>query len=347
MSSLLDTLRVRTNDSKYDVRPTLTKQLVNWVETRTSDIPNTLFYGPRGSGKKSLVSKMLQTLASTWKMPLSYSEKDILLPTKGQKIVTTGGAAKKGETVRVKQSLFTFEIDVDDMSLKDKLHLPAILEMLCGMPDIRGIIKIVVLHHLHRLGEEAQFRLANAIHEYGKHTRFICTMEPCGPLEHLITSEFVKIPIPAFTSLEIKEVVHGISPVDKEAQIISMSAGNMSLAVLFCTQTIFFPDENPCDPIATTMKCLVNRMRTGDFTMLATLRVYAATLMEHHIPFITIIDEIMKSTIEHPDIPEETKMQLIDLCKELDWTSAYRRFLWLERTLVEMFRIIRIADVTN
>lgn len=344
MTPLLESLRIRTSDAKYDVRQSLTNQLINWTETRTNDIPNTLFYGPRGSGKKTLVSKMLQTIAADWKMPLSYSDKDILLPTKGQKIVTTGGAAKKGETVRVKQSLFTFEIDVDDMSLKDKLHLPAILEMLCGMPDIRGIVKIVVLHHLHRLGEEAQYRFAHAIHEYGKHTRFICTMEPCGPLEHLITSEFVRFPVPAFTSPQIRAMIHEIAPVDKENLIISMSSGNMSLAILFCTQTILFPDENPSDPITLIMKRLVERMRTGDFTMLATLRVYAATFMEHHIPFITIIDEIIKATIEHPEISEETKMNMINLCKELDWTSAYRRFLWLERTLVEMFRVLRIEN---
>lgn len=337
----LEELHKRVTDIGYDVRPSMTAQLISWTRQRTRDIPNILFYGPRGSGKKTMVTHLLRTIGREWGIPLTYTERDVALPGKGQTKVSTT-TTKKGESVRVKQSLFTFEIDVDDMSLKDKLHLPAILEMLCGMPDIRGITKIVVLHHLHRLGEEAQLRFAHALHEYGAHTRFICTMEPAGPLEHLISSQFIRIPVPAFNNTEIKQFIKGIIPDDYIENIQNLARGNMSHVVLYTTQTLILGSAE--DPIHELMMRLVDRMRGGDFKMLATLRAYAATFMEHHIPFITIIDEMIRAVLQHSDIPENTKTAFVELCRELDWTTAYRRFLWLERTLVEMFRVLREND---
>lgn len=333
----IEELHKRVTELAYDVRPVMTAQLTTWTKQRARDIPNILFYGPRGSGKKTLVSHLLRTIGREWGIPLTYTERDVALPGKGQTKVSA--TAKKCESVRVKQSLFTFEIDVDDMSLKDKLHLPAILEMLCGMPDIRGITKIVVLHHLHRLGEEAQLRFAHALHEYGAHTRFICTMEPAGPLEQLISSQFIRIPVPAFKNTEITRVLTGVLPADCIGTVQELARGNMSHVILYATQTLILGAAE--DPIHDLMVRLVDRMRGGDFKMLATLRAYAATFMEHHIPFITIIDEMIRAVLQHPEIPEKTKTAFVELCRELDWTTAYRRFLWLERTLVEMFRVLR------
>lgn len=337
----IEELHRRVADPAHDVRPAMTAQLTAWTKQRARDIPNIIFYGPRGSGKKTLVTQLLRTIGREWGIPLTYTERDVALPGKGQtKVPTT--TTKKGESVRVKQSLFTFEIDVDDMSLKDKLHLPAILEMLCGMPDIRGITKIVVLHHLHRLGEEAQLRFAHALHEYGAHTRFICTMEPAGPLEHLVSSQFIRIPVPAFTVAEISRVLTGVLPTDSTEDVIALARGNMSHVVLYAVQTLILGMAE--DPIHELMVRLVDRMRGGDFKMLAVLRAYAATFMEHHIPFVTIIDEMIRAVMQHSDIPEETKTAFVDLCRGLDWTTAYRRFLWLERTLVEMFRVLQVGD---
>ncbi len=312
-----------------DVRPAMTKQLELWTKTKMDRVPHMLFYGPRGSGKKTLVARFLAQIGKAWDIPFVYMEKEIVIPTKTQ----------PKTSVRIRQSLFTFEVDVDDMSLKDKHILPVLLEMLCGQPDIRGIPKIMVFHHIHRLGDEAQLRFAHAIHEFGAHTRFICTSEPIGPLEQLIASQFVRVPVPAFTHSEVCAALHGVIE-NKVARntVAELARGNMSHAMIYAVQTVILGAAS--DPIAVLMCRMVERFRTGDFQTLALVRAYAGTFMEHHIPFPMIVDELLRAVMESEALSEDTKAAIVELCRTLDWSTTYRRYLWLERTLVDVFRVL-------
>jgi len=323
-----------------DVRPAMTQQLEAWTKARCDDLPNIMLYGPRGSGKQTCAATIIKSLSKAWDIPLTYTERDIPMQTKTKSLVP-----KKGETVRVKSSFFTFEIDVDDMSLRDKQHLPAILEILCGQPDIRGIPKIMVLHHVHRMGDEAQLRFAYALQEYGAHTRFICTMEPQGQIEELVASRFVRIPVPAFTDHEIAGVITGIAP--RHEAIVNLASGNMNRAIFYVTQMLILGTVN--DPIRDIIKRLIERMYKRDddsppgLEMLAVIRAYATTFMEHHIPVPTIIDEAIQAVMDDGVISEDTKGKVIDLFRTADWSAPYRRFLWLEKLLVDLFQILRQA----
>jgi hypothetical protein len=170
-------------------------------------LPNIVFRGARGAGKRTKVQELLRDHATRLGQIYALTTKKWCLKagdSEGGEISTTveessSSAAKddrKGLTYEVSKVHRGF--DVARMSLEDKKYVQAILSTLQGTPDIllggdESANHIIVMYHAHLLSEESVILLQEALEVYNSTLTVIFTSE--YPLPARLMDWFVDIPV--------------------------------------------------------------------------------------------------------------------------------------------------------
>jgi hypothetical protein len=169
-------------------------------------LPNIVFRGARGSGKRTKVQGLLALHASRLSQPFTLTTKKWCLKSgegEGGEISTT--VEDSGSSSKDERKGLTYEVskihrgfDVARMSLEDKKYIQAILSTLQGTPDIllggdESANHIIVIYHAHLLSEESVILLQEALELYNKTLTLIFTSEYTLPAR--LVDWFVDVPV--------------------------------------------------------------------------------------------------------------------------------------------------------
>jgi hypothetical protein len=172
-------------------------------------LPNIVFRGARGAGKKTAVQALLQDYATRIGRAYSLQTKKWCLKAgegEGAEISTTVEDTGSSSSAKDDRKGLTYEVsrihrgfDVARMSLEDKKYIQAILGTLQGTPDIllggdESASHIIVIYHAHLLSEESVILLQEALEVYHDTLTLVFTSE--YPLPARLSDWFTTVPIP-------------------------------------------------------------------------------------------------------------------------------------------------------
>ena len=149
---------------------------------------NSVFYGPYGSGKYTIVINLL----------IKIYGKDIL--NKKQSIFTITKSCGNSKDYTIFQSNYHFEINLNKYLFNDRISLVNLLNQLIQTKDINtSAYKIIVIRNIHYLNSDIIKFLGSVIEKYVESVRFILiTSSNYSRVMHILQGKyfFIKIPSP-------------------------------------------------------------------------------------------------------------------------------------------------------
>lgn len=136
---------------------------------KQGDCPHTLFYGPPGAGKKTLILAMLRELygPSAAKVHVEYKPWKITLPS---------GSTKEIEFATV-SSAYHIEINPSDVGTNDRYVVQEIIKDMARSRPIgtsgEKTYKILILNEVDKLSKEAQAGLRRTMEKYASACRLV------------------------------------------------------------------------------------------------------------------------------------------------------------------------------
>jgi hypothetical protein len=168
-------------------------------------IPNLVWLGPRGAGKRTALQTFLQEYAARLRQPYNLQMKRWQLQNSdGEGEITTsvedsGGSKDEKKGLVYEVSRIHKGFDVARMSLQDKNYVQAILANLQGTSNILlgdgpGASHIFVFYHAHLLSEESVILIQEVLEKYSSTVTFLFTSD--YPLSRRLNDWFLEIPYP-------------------------------------------------------------------------------------------------------------------------------------------------------
>ncbi len=168
-------------------------------------IPNVVWLGPRGAGKKTALQNFLASQARRMGQPYNIQMKHWQLQggdgegeisTSVEESASSAKNEKKGLVYEVSRIHKAF--DVARMSLQDKNYVQAIIEKFRGTSNIllgegAGASHILVLYHAHLLSEESVILLQELLEKHSDTVTLLFTSE--YPLSGRLADWFLEISV--------------------------------------------------------------------------------------------------------------------------------------------------------
>lgn len=185
---------------KLVIHQDIGEHLVNLVAT--GDCPHTLFYGPTGAGKKTLVMGLLRQIygAGVERLKVETKPWKVELPSRNIEIELT--------TI---SSNYHVEINASDAGNNDRYVVQEIIkEIARSRPiDTKGKkgFKVLVLAEVDRLSKEAQHSLRRTMEKYSAACRLVLLCNNASRVIEPVRSRCLCIRVHAPTPEEVREVL--------------------------------------------------------------------------------------------------------------------------------------------
>eukprot|EP00798_Chlamydomonas_sp_ICE-L_P024957 gene24957-10615_t len=220
----------------------------------SGDFPHTLFYGPPGAGKKTLVMALLREIygAGVEKIKVETRPWQIELPSRKIELemrTISSNYKVKLPSRKIELEMMTIssnyhvEMNPSDVGNNDRYVVQEIIkEMAKNRPiDATGTkgFKVLVLNEVDRLSKEAQQALRRTMEKYSSACRLIMCCNNISKVMDPVRSRCMCIRVAAPTEQEVMDVLGHVSKKEQlnlpdilSARIASMSNRNMRRALL-------------------------------------------------------------------------------------------------------------------
>ena len=304
-------LHITYEDYKENIKYILNKEIIKMLETlgNNDEMPNILFYGNSGVGKKTMVNILLEIM---------FGDEIYNLKSEMSKIDSAGG---KTNTVMIMKSFYHMIIEpnnnFDRYIIKDvvKKYVRQYVDM--SIENMKKI-KVVQINNLDLLSEYAQYSLRRTIENYSDTCRFVCFCNSLSKVAEPLRSRCLCIHIPCIQDYKMLKLINNICLNEKieldeniKNEIIMKSNGNLKE----CIWKIYYYNKNKHFNtiyeigIVKLVKEIKNR---GDIEMLRTI-IYDLTMND--IEEIKILHEVLKRILKS-ELDEEIKIKIINFVVE-------------------------------
>lgn len=153
-------------------------------------LPHILLYGPKNSGKKTLINNYIKYLFNLDELTYQICEYHIKINNNDVKIT-------------VKQSIYFMEINLWEYGLYDKHVLCSFIKEYASNKSVTNNYRIIVINNLGRVSKSAQLALKRLLETLITSTRFIFSTYSISKLDDAIISRCysIKIKCPKETEL--------------------------------------------------------------------------------------------------------------------------------------------------
>ncbi len=208
------------------------KQLYNLLELLSNDeaIPNIIFYGPSGSGKRTMIKIFLEMLFDNTVHNVKNTKYNV------------SGSGNKVTEENIKQSNYHIVLEpkgnnYDRYLIHDVVKVYA-QRMSLGIFKTNRKFKIVVINNIDNLSTNAQFSLRRTMEDNSNNCRFIFWSTSISKVINPLKSRCKCIRVPAPSNKDIINYIMTISykeniklSLDELSKIIHESNGNIKIAL--------------------------------------------------------------------------------------------------------------------
>lgn len=218
--------------NKLIIHQDIGNHLIKLVET--GDCPHTLFYGPTGAGKKTLIMGLLRQIYGTPVERLKVETKPwkIELPSRNLELELT--------TV---SSNYHVEINPSDAGNNDRYIVQEIIKEIARSRPVdtnsKKGFKVLVLSEVDRMSKEAQHSLRRTMEKYSAACRLVLCCNNASRVIEPVRSRCLCVRVGAPSALEIVEVLHVVAkkenlalPEELASRIAASSGRDLRRALL-------------------------------------------------------------------------------------------------------------------
>lgn len=206
---------------------------------------NTMFYGMKGCGKKSIVKAYVNNLITTY---FNIKQTDIHEITKEAKCKTN----KKYELFQYSKTKYYYTIDMLKLGKKYLFFFDTFLKYIIKSKNIHNLpFNLIIIQNLDNIDNKLRLRFKKYIEKYYSYTRFICITNNLQNIQKMANCGFANIRVPRITKKNtikiIKDILyqempsvktHTLSFEKKIDKVIEYSNNHLAKTI-FYTQLLF------------------------------------------------------------------------------------------------------------
>lgn len=279
--------------------------------TKDSSIPHIIFYGPQGSGKKTMVKLFLEKL---------YNDESI------NKLVDTPykvySGNNKATDVMIKQSNYHIIIEPNNNNF-DKYLIQYVVKgyakkiPLCVFTNEKPF-KIVLINNVDNLSYYAQTSLRRTMENYSSTCRFIMICKSLSSVIDPIRSRCFCFKIDSPTNANLTSLISNVSimeninlSLEDYNKYINLSEGNIKKILWFLQMKK--EGLHITNSYDISIKMIFNKILTCDLDEIGIIRILMYNIMITNISGIEIMRELIKKILKSKKITENCKLNVAEL----------------------------------
>lgn len=299
----------------YKIHLKLIPKLQNLCKT---DITNILLYGPKGSGKLTLVKSLINT----------YYNTDIIEINKFVKI--------NNKEVSFKSSKYYFEIILD--SYYNKKKFDELLLYLCDSNDINSKFKLIIIKNIEYINDDSFRILKYFIEKKYNNIRFILITSNISNINNFLKGAFLLFRVPYPNKNELFDYVSTIYNI-KSSKLKTIINDSTNLTSLFLQLEINTLNNYSC-PYKTYSSKFVKLLESKNINNILKIRELLYTIMSKNYDLKLICHTILKTFLTKNS---DKKKELIELFTNYDNTNkSFKNIIHIESLLINIIKLYSI-----
>lgn len=278
-------------------------------------LPHIIFYGPSGSGKKTLISKLLELLY----------DKDV--HKLNDSIYQVSGSSNSLTDVIIKQSNYHIVIEPNNNNFDRYLIQDIVKEYAKKIPlnifSAKKKFKTVLINNVDNLSYYAQTSLRRTMEKYSTTCRFIMWCRSLSRVIEPIRSRCYCFRITAPQSSDLIKFIINISCEESIKislkycdELIKSSDGDIK-KLLWLLQLKKF-NIDPETSYEKKIKEIVNKLLMNDINLIIDIRLILYNIMITNISGTSIIKDITKQLFNHNDFYVQCKINIAEIAAKFE-----------------------------
>ena len=282
------------------------------------DITNILVYGPKGSGKLTLVKSLLNT----------YYNTNIKQSTKLVKI--------NNKELSFKDSKYYFEIILDNYYNKKKFE--ELILYLCGSNDINNKFKLIIIKNIEYINNESLRIVKYFIEKKSNNIRFIFITSNISNINDFFKGFFLLLRLPYPNKTEIYNYVSSIYNINN-SKIKSIINETNNLTSLFLLLEINMINNYIC-PYNTFSNKFIKLLTNNKINNILKIRELLYTIMSKNYDLKIICLNILKQILNSKS---DNKKEIIELYTKFDnKNNSFKNIIHIEALLINITKLYNI-----
>lgn len=309
------------------------------IISKDDSLPHLIFYGPPGSGKKTIINLLLEMLY------------DKSIHNMSNSTYTVSGSGNNQTEVIIKQSNYHIVIEPKNNNKDRYLIQEVVQEYAKRIPlnvfKTKKIFKTVLINNMDNLPYYAQTALRRMMEKYSDTCRFILWCRSLNRIIEPLISRCLTIRVPSPSNSEIFQYLYKISlneeislTLDEYTELVKKTDGNIKTG-LWLLEMIKHGHEstNTYDREIDIIKNLIIIPNIANI-VLARDRLY--NLMITNVSKIKIFKDLLNSLLDDDNIPIESKYKIIQSASlyEYNLMRGRREIIHLEAFSQKVMKIL-------
>jgi DNA polymerase III delta prime subunit len=283
-----------------------------------TDITNILVYGPKGSGKLTLVKSLINT----------YYNTDIIEINKFVKI--------NNKEVSFKSSKYYFEIILDSYYNKKKFE--ELLLYLCDSNDINSKFKLIIIKNIEYINDDSFRILKYFIEKKYNNIRFILITSNISNINNFLKGSFLLFRVPYPNKNELFDYISTIYNI-KASKLKTIINESTNLTSLFLQLEINILNNYIC-PYKTYSNKFVKLLESKNINNIIKIRELLYTIMSKNYDLKLICHSILNKFLTKNS---DKKKELIELFTNYDNTNkSFKNIIHIESLLINIIKLYSI-----
>ena len=284
------------------------------------DISNILLYGPKGSGKLTLIKCLINTY---------YKES----------IIETNVSIKINNIELIfKSSNYYFEITLN--TYFNKKNFDELLKYLCSNGDInkKCKFKLIIIKNIEYIDFESLKSLKYIVEKKYNHIRFILITSSISSINNFFKGFFLLLRLPYPNKNELLNYISLLYPSLHNEKIKYILQNTSDLNTIFIKLEINYIN-NYIDPFDLHTKSIIKLIKTKQCSNIINIRNILYELMSKNYDLLYIFKNIFKEFLN--DINIKNKINIIKIFNNyINYNNTFKNIIHLESLLINIMNII-------